>query len=79
MLKLRIISAEGCLFDSEVEAIFFPSTLGEFEVLPHHADFISTICQGEIRIRKDGTESRIAVRSGVIRIEKSVIIACVEV
>ena len=79
MLKLRIISAEGCLFDSEVEAGFFPSTLGEFEVLPHHADCISTICQGEIRIRKDGTESRIAVRSGVVRIEKSVIIACVEV
>lgn len=79
MLKLRIISAEGCLFDSEVEAVFFPSSLGEFEVLPHHADFISTICQGEIRIRKDGTESRIAVRSGVIRIEKSLISACVEV
>ncbi|MGN1226884.1 MAG: FoF1 ATP synthase subunit delta/epsilon [Candidatus Cryptobacteroides sp.] len=79
MLKLRIISAEGCLFDSEVDAVFFPSSLGEFEVLPHHADLISTLCEGEIRIRKDGAESRIAIRSGIVRIEKQVIISCVEV
>ena len=78
MLKLRIISAEGCLFDAEVDAVFFPSSLGEFEVLPHHADFISTLCEGEIRIRKYGAESRIAIRSGIVRIEKSVIITCVE-
>lgn len=40
MFKVRILSAETTVFDGMVDAAFFPSELGEFEVL----DITPTLC-----------------------------------
>lgn len=78
MLNLKVITAEESLYEGEVQAVFFPGTAGEFEVLPHHADFLSSLEAGTIRIREEGGNMcTLKIRSGFVRIEKDNISACV--
>lgn len=78
MLNLKVITAEGSLYEGPVPAVFFPGTAGEFEVLPHHADFLSSLEAGDIRVRKqDNCVKTIRIKSGFVRIEKDDVVACV--
>ena len=79
MINVRIISAKSSLYDGQAEAVFFPSALGEFEVLPHHADLLSTLTSGTIRIREsvDNTK-QLQIHSGIVRVQNGEITACVE-
>ncbi len=79
MLKLRIISSSQELFSGSVGAVFLPGTLGEFEILPHHAPIVSTLAEGDIRVRSEaGKESRIHIASGFMHCENDSVVVCVE-
>lgn len=78
MLDLRIITAEESLFEAQVQAAFFPGVMGEFEILPRHAAFLSALESGDIRIRQaDGAETGISIKSGFVKVEDDKIVACV--
>lgn len=78
-MKLKIISAEAELYNAEVQAVFFPGQLGEFEVLPHHGDMIAALEKGNIRIRTEEKETKLGIKSGFVKIVKDQIKACVEI
>ncbi|MGM9753356.1 MAG: F0F1 ATP synthase subunit epsilon [Candidatus Cryptobacteroides sp.] len=78
-MDLKIISAEAELYNAEIQAVFFPGKLGEFEVLPHHGDMIAALEEGPVRIRTDKGESRLGIKSGFVKIVKDKITACVEI
>ena len=78
MFKVRILSAETTVFDGMVDAAFFPSELGEFEVLDHHADLMSTRTKGTIRLRQKGEIIKKDICSGIVRIKQNQVFACVE-
>lgn len=62
----------------EVEAAFFPGTMGEFEVLQDHAPLISSLSAGAIRYRDGEGEHCIDIKSGFVNVRDNVILACVE-
>jgi F-type H+-transporting ATPase subunit epsilon len=78
MFKVRILSADATLFEGEAQAAFLPGTLGEFEVMDHHADLMSTLGKGAVRVRTNGALKEINITSGIVRIKDSELTACVE-
>lgn len=78
MIKVRIISPEAELFKGEVQAVFLPGTLGEFEVLDNHAPIISSLGEGLIKLRREGRVETIKISSGFVRTGRSEMTVCVE-
>ena len=50
-MHLEIVSAEGILFIGEVNSVTVPGAEGEFQLLEHHADIISILTLGNVKIR----------------------------
>ena len=78
MIILEVITPEGRICLETVEAVFLPGTLGEFEVLPHHAPIVSSLERGEIRYRLDGKMHSIAIASGFVNFASDRMMVCVE-
>lgn len=78
MIKVDILTPEWSR-RLEVDAIFLPGALGEFEVLVNHAPIISTLTAGSIKWRAGGKEDSLAVSGGVVRLENNEMQICVEV
>ncbi len=81
MLKIRVISPSGTVYQGECSRIVFPGEVGRFEVLPKHAPIISSLAEGEIECHDPlgGEARRIAIRSGVVEVKADQITACVEI
>jgi len=50
MLSLEIVSPEGHLFKGGVTSVTVPGVDGEFQMLNHHANIISILAEGNIKI-----------------------------
>lgn len=77
MIKLRILSPEWNR-SLEVDAVFLPGVLGEFEILPGHAPIISALSAGKVRWRIGGKEDSLEVKGGVARMDRGELSVCVE-
>jgi F-type H+-transporting ATPase subunit epsilon len=49
-MKLEVITPEKKMFEGETEAVRFPGTNGEFQVLKGHAPIISSLKDGKIKV-----------------------------
>lgn len=78
MIELEVITPEGRICLETVEAVFLPGTLGEFEVLPHHAPIVSSLERGELRYRLDGKMHSIAIASGFVKFASDRMMVCAE-
>ena len=78
MITLEVITPEARICLETVEAVFLPGTLGEFEVLPHHAPIVSSLERGEIRYRLDGKMHSIAIASGFVKFASDRMTVCAE-
>ncbi len=50
MLLLEIVSPEGHLFKGGVTSVTVPGSDGEFQMLNHHANIVSVLVEGTIKI-----------------------------
>ncbi|MXN92777.1 hypothetical protein GR160_16230 [Flavobacterium sp. Sd200] len=50
MLSLEIVSPEGHLFKGNVTSVTVPGTDGEFQMLNHHANIVSILAEGTVKI-----------------------------
>ena len=62
----------------DVDCIFFPGVLGEFEVLRNHAPIISLLEAGKIKWRVAGKEDSMDVSGGVVMVKDNVIKVCID-
>ena len=62
----------------DVDCIFFPGVLGEFEVLRNHAPIISLLEEGKIRWRIKGVEDSMEVKGGVVMVKDNDIKVCID-
>mgnify|MGYP000971711983 CR=1 FL=1 len=49
-MALEIVSPEGHLFKGEVTSVTVPGVNGEFQMLNHHANIVSILAEGTIKI-----------------------------
>ena len=79
MLRLKVVSPEKVLFDGEVIRIIVPGTVGEFEILEHHAPIISSLEKGCVKYQAQATqEERLDILGGFVEVQKDEIRMCVE-
>ena len=78
MIILEVITPEARICLETVEAVFLPGTLGEFEVLPHHAPIVSSLERGEIRYRLGGKMHSIVIAAGFVNFASDRMMVCVE-
>ena len=52
LLNVRILSPRQVLFEGKALSVSSKNSMGDFDILPYHANFISLIENNVIRIRK---------------------------
>lgn len=77
-LRLTIITPEKVIIDQDVDEVIAPGWLGEFDVLPGHARFISVLKIGELRYKTKGEEQHLALDWGFAEVNQSRMTVLVE-
>ena len=69
LLQVDIVTAEEVIYSEEgVEQMVAPGSDGEFTVLPQHAEFITALQPGELRITKGGAEDAMVITGGFLEV-----------
>lgn len=68
-LQVEIVTAEQVIYSEEgVDQVVAPGSDGEFTVLPQHAEFITTLQPGELRIARGGAEDAMFITGGFLEV-----------
>jgi F-type H+-transporting ATPase subunit epsilon len=75
--RLKIITQEAILLETEVESLYVTTVDGDITVLAHHTPYVSILKPAEIIIKKNGIEESFACTGGILEVtpEKTVILA----
>jgi F-type H+-transporting ATPase subunit epsilon len=69
---LEIITPEKKLYTGEVKLVQLPGSKSSFEILDHHADIVSTLEKGVVRlIDSEGKETAVPIGGGVMECRKN--------
>ena len=63
-LQLEIITPEKSVYQDDVDMVIAPGSEGYLGILPHHAPLLTALGHGELRIKKGGVETSLAVFGG---------------
>ena len=77
-MQLTIVTPEGVVCRAEVESVKLSGTAAPFTILKGHAPLMSTLEAGDVIYVEQGTERRVAIRSGVVNVYKDTIEVCAE-
>jgi len=75
--RLEIVAPERVVYSDDVYMVIARATNGDIGILPGHAPLITGLQIGVVRIKKEGTEERVAVAGGFMEVkpDKVVIVA----
>ena len=62
--RLEIVTPEARTYSDDVEMVVLPGEEGEMGILPLHAPLLSLLKPGELRMKKDGQETSLAIGEG---------------
>ena len=64
MLRLKVITPQKIVMETDVESVTVPSFEGEITILPRHANLFSLLIEGIVTIRKEGEEVYLSIGGG---------------
>ena len=67
-LRLEIVTPEAKTYSDDVDSVVIPGGDGEQGILPLHVALMTQLLPGELRITKDGQETRLAVGEGFVEV-----------
>lgn len=68
MLQVKIYSQFHVYYEGAAEVVSAISQVGEFDILPGHANFFTLLVAGNINITSNGKSTEIMVSQGVLRV-----------
>ena len=77
-LQLRVVTPRQAVVDQPVFEVTAPGTVGEFGVLPDHANFLSSLESGQLSFRDARGVKRFAVRGGFAEVSDNVMTVLTE-
>jgi len=77
-MLLEIVTPDQKVFEGEVNAVSFPGSDGEFQVLNSHAPLISSLGKGPVRISAAGKDEELIIDGGVVEVLNNKIIVLAE-
>lgn len=66
-LHLKIVTPEKQVIEEDVNMVTVPSSDGELGILPHHANLMTKLVPGELRIKKGEKVDVLAVGGGFLQ------------
>jgi F-type H+-transporting ATPase subunit epsilon len=63
-IRLEIVTPERAVLTDDVDMVIAPASEGYVGILPHHTPLLTTLGPGELRIKKGGAETSLAVFGG---------------
>lgn len=72
-VHVDIVSAEGSIYSGMAEMVFAPAEMGEVGIAPRHAQLISRLRPGEVRVRNGNEMEHIYVSGGVLEVQPHLI------
>ena len=71
-MKLEIVAPDEVIAQEDgVQEIVLPGTLGELDVLPQHTEFMTTLTEGTVRFKRQGTEKTYNITGGFFSIKNN--------
>ena len=67
-IRLDIVTAERLVFSEDVELIVAPGIDGQMGILPQHTPLMTMLQPGELLVRKEGGELRLAISGGFLEV-----------
>ena len=77
-IRLEIVTPERAILTDDVDMVIAPASEGYVGILPHHAPLLTTLGPGELRIKKGGTETSLAVFGGFMDVRPDRIVILTE-
>lgn len=77
-MLLEIITPDKKIYSGEVSSVSVPGTDGRFQLLDNHAPIISTLLNGQVRVKDREGEKSFDVKGGVIENLKNKVIILAE-
>ena len=77
-IRLEIVTPERAVLTDDVDMVIAPASEGYVGILPHHAPLLTTLGPGELRIKKGGTETSLAVFGGFMDVRPDRVIVLTE-
>jgi len=77
-VRLEIVTPERAILTDDVDMVIAPASEGYVGILPHHAPLLTTLGPGELRIKKGGTETSLAVFGGFMDVRPDRVIVLTE-
>ncbi|MBU0596740.1 F0F1 ATP synthase subunit epsilon [Patescibacteria group bacterium] len=68
MIKFKIVTPEGSVYEDEILQCTIPTQDGEITVLPNHIPLVSILKIGEIKFRDKDGEHAIALAGGFLEV-----------
>ncbi len=78
-IRLDIVTAERVVYSDEVDIVMAPGIEGQLGILPHHAPLMTTLTVGELRVRKGGEETSLAICGGFLEVRPDKVIVLTDV
>jgi len=66
--QLSIITANGEVFNDQVDSLVAPGALGSFGVLSDHAPLVTSLRGGPLTVTQNGIKNYFAISSGVLEV-----------
>lgn len=70
-MNLKVITPEEVVFEGETTSVYLETEKGIIGILPHHADFVTKVVPGELRITHGGKTTRMVTGEGVLTMENN--------
>lgn len=67
-IKLDIVTAERSVYAEDVAMVIAPGIEGQLGILPHHAPLMTILQAGELRVKKGGEETSLAISGGFLEV-----------
>lgn len=71
MLKLKIVTPERVMLETEADSVSLPTSQGEITILPNHIPLVSNLDPGELRYKIGAKEEYFAVSGGFVEVKKT--------
>ena len=77
-IRLEIVTPERAVLTDDVDMVIAPGSEGYLGILPHHAPLLTTLGRGELRIKKGGVETSLAVFGGFMDVRPDRVVVLTE-
>lgn len=72
-IDVRVVSAEGSIYEGTADMVIAPGQMGELGILPRHAPLLTGLRPGELRIKHGAETEYLFVNGGILEIQPDVV------